>query len=76
MNQKTCPCPSDFYLIQGTLVIRIMAENEIFDWEQEGSHNIYTFMRYQSAVFPVVKAMVFTVVMYGCESWTIKKTEC
>ena len=24
----------------------------------------------------LVKAMVFTVVMYGCESWTVKKTEC
>ena len=24
----------------------------------------------------VVKAMVFPVVMYGCESWTIKKSEC
>ena len=24
----------------------------------------------------IVKAMVFPVVMYGCESWTIKKTEC
>ena len=23
-----------------------------------------------------VKAMVFLVVMYGCESWTIKKAEC
>ena len=23
----------------------------------------------------VVKAMVFLVVMYGCESWTIKKAE-
>ena len=23
-----------------------------------------------------VKAMVFPVVMYGCESWTVKKTEC
>ena len=33
-------------------------------------------MRYQSSVFHVVKAMVFTVVVYGCESWTIKKTEC
>ena len=26
--------------------------------------------------FHVVKAMVFPVVMYGCESWTIKKAEC
>ena len=24
----------------------------------------------------LVKAMVFPVVIYGCESWTIKKTEC
>ena len=26
--------------------------------------------------FCLVKAMVFPVVMYGCESWTVKKTEC
>ena len=26
--------------------------------------------------FPLVKAMVFPVVMYECESWTIKKAEC
>ena len=24
----------------------------------------------------LVKAMVFPVIMYGCESWTIKKAEC
>ena len=24
----------------------------------------------------IVKAMVFPVVMYGCESWTVKKVEC
>ena len=24
----------------------------------------------------LVKAIVFPVVMYGCESWTIKKAEC
>ena len=24
----------------------------------------------------LVKAMVFPVVMYGCEGWTIKKTDC
>ena len=26
--------------------------------------------------FPIVKAMVFPIVMYQCESWTIKKAEC
>ena len=24
----------------------------------------------------LVKAMVFPVVMYGCEGWTVKKAEC
>ena len=24
----------------------------------------------------IIKAMIFPVVMYGCESWTVKKTEC
>ena len=26
--------------------------------------------------FCLVKSMVFPVVMYGCESWTVKKAEC
>ena len=29
-----------------------------------------------STKFRLVKAMVFPVVMYGCESWTVKKAEC
>ena len=29
-----------------------------------------------SAKVCLVKAIVFPVVMYGCESWTIKETEC
>ena len=28
------------------------------------------------AKVPLVKAMVFPVIMYGCESWTVKKAEC
>ena len=28
------------------------------------------------SLYTLVKAMVFPVVMYGCESWTIKKAEC
>ena len=29
-----------------------------------------------SGAVRLVKAMVFPVVMYGCESWTVKKAEC
>ena len=28
------------------------------------------------AIVRIIKAMVFPVVMYRCESWTIKKAEC
>ena len=28
-----------------------------------------------TTMFHVVKALIFPVVMYGCESWTIKKTD-
>ena len=48
------------------------------------SHSIYEkprqHMKKQRHDLPtqvhIVKAMVFPVVMYGCESWTIKKAEC
>ena len=30
----------------------------------------------ESMPFAEIKAMVFPVVMYGCESWTVKKAEC
>ena len=29
-----------------------------------------------TGIFGLVKAMIFPVVMYGCESWTVKKPEC
>ena len=32
--------------------------------------------RHDFAKVRLVKAMVFPVVMYGCESWTVKKAEC
>ena len=31
---------------------------------------------YSRNKFQVYKAMVFPVVMYGCESWTVRKAEC
>ena len=41
--------------------------------------NIDSILKSRDITLPIkvclVKAMVFPVVMYGCESWTIKKTE-
>ena len=42
--------------------------------------NLDSILKSRDVVLPtkvhLVKAMVFPVVMYGCESWTIKKAEC
>ena len=41
--------------------------------------NLGSMLKSRDITFPtkvhLVKAMVFSVVMYGCESWTIKKAE-
>ena len=42
--------------------------------------NLDSILKKRDVYLPIkvglVKAMVFPVVMYGCESWTIKKGEC
>ena len=42
--------------------------------------NLDSILKSRDISFPtkvhLVKAMVFPVIMYGCESWTIKKAEC
>ena len=42
--------------------------------------NLDSILKSRDIILPtkvhVVKAMVFPVVKYGCESWTIKKAEC
>ena len=42
--------------------------------------NLDSILKVRNIALPtkicIVKSMVFPVVMYGCESWTIKKAEC
>ena len=42
--------------------------------------NLDSIFKSRDITFPtkvrLVKAMVFPVVMYGCENWTVKKPEC
>ena len=46
-------------------------------WKESYDHSIF---KSRDITLPtkvhLVKAMVFPVVMYGCESWTVKKAEC
>ena len=48
--------------------------------ERKTMVNLDSVLRSRDVTLPakicIVKAMVFPVIMYGCESWTIKKAEC
>ena len=47
--------------------------------ERKGMTNLDSILKSRDITLPpkvhLVKAMVFSVVMYGCETWTIKKVE-
>ena len=47
---------------------------------KESYTNLDSILKIRDITLPtkvhLVKAMVFPVVMYGCESWTVKKAEC
>ena len=47
---------------------------------REAMANIDSTLKTRNIIFPtkvhIVKTIVFPVVTYGCESWTIKKTQC
>ena len=47
--------------------------------EKEAMTNLESILKSKDITLPtevhLVKAMVFPVVMYGCESWTVKKAE-
>jgi len=48
-------------------------------WKKKAMTNLDSVLKSRDITLPtkvrLVKAMVFPVVMYGCESWTIKKAE-
>ena len=57
---------------QGTHFTR----KEVQDWVQRlGIQGVFHVPYHPQAKVRLVKAMVFPVVLYGCESWTIKKAE-
>ena len=43
--------------------------------EKKAMTNLDSILKVETQVH-IVKAMAFSVVKYGCESWTIKRAEC
>ena len=61
------------YLKLNIQKMKIMASDPITSWQINGeTMETVTLL----TKVHLVKSMVFPVVMYGCESWTIKKAEC
>ena len=61
------------------MVIAAMKLKMLTPWKEsydQPRQNIKKKRHYLPKKVHLVKAMVFPVVMYGCESWTIKRVEC
>ena len=60
------------------MVIAAMKLKTLTPWK-ESMTNLDSIFKSRNIALPIkvrlVKAMVFLVVMYGCESWTVKKAE-
>ena len=61
------------------MVTAAMKLKDAYSWKEsyeQPRQHIKKQRHYFAAKGLLVKAMVFPVVMYGCESWTVKKAEC
>ena len=62
------------------IVIAAMKLKDAYSFGRKVMTNLDSILKSRDITLPtkvhLVKAMVFPVVMYGCESWTVKKAEC
>ena len=82
MDRETVETVSDFILGGSKITVDGDCSHEIKRWlllERKVMTNLGSILKSRNITLPtkvcLVKAMVFPVVMYGCESWTVKKAE-
>ena len=63
-------------------IVKLLIFNQLNDWQvirRKAMSNLDSILKSRDITWPtkihLVKATVYPVVMYGCESWTIKKAE-
>ena len=83
IDGKTIETVSEFILGGSKITADDDCSHEIkiyFLLERKVMTNLESILKSRDISLPtkvcLVKAMVFPVVMYGCESWTVKKAEC
>ena len=73
IDGETTEALTDFIFLSSKLTVDDTCSLEVKQWQNETAYKI------RDITLPtkvhVVKALVFPVVMYGCESWTVKKAE-
>ena len=82
IDGETVETVSDFIFWAPKTLLMITAAMELKDtcsWKKsfdQPRQHIKKQRHYFANKVHLVKAMVFPVAMYGCESWTVKKVEC
>ena len=82
MGKQWIQCQTLFWGAPKSLqmVIVAMKLKDAYSLEGKLMTNLDSILKSRDITLPtrvcLVKAMAFPVVMYGCESWTIKKAEC
>ena len=83
IDRETVEVLSDFIFLGSKITADCDFSHEIKRYLLLGRKvmiNLESILKSRDITLPtkvrLVKAMVFSVVMYGCESWTVKKAEC
>ena len=83
IDEETKETVTDFYFLGSQIIVGSNCSHEIkrrLLLGRKAITNLDSILKSRDITLPtnvgLVKAMVFPVVMYGCESWTIKKAEC
>ena len=82
-NGETMETVTDFIFLGSKITVDGDCSHEIkrsLFLVRKAVTNLHSILKSRDITLPakvhLVKVMVFPVVMYGCESWTIKKAEC
>ena len=82
MGKQWKQCQTLFFWAPESLqmVTAALKLKHAYSLEEKVMTNLDSIFKTRDITWPtkvhLVKAMVFPVVMYGCESWTVKKAEC
>ena len=83
IDMKTMGTVTDFIFLGSKITADVDCSHEIkrhLLLGRKAVNNLDSILKSRDITLPtkvcLLKALVFPVVIYGCESWTIKKTEC